>query len=805
MTQTTPTPVQDRAERVRAVREAVTVNGIEYVEIVSANQRTLDLVFVHPLPGEAGALPASMDPLRPEQIEISGGVRVTGIQVTALNVSGRTLRVTVDRAGDFSIYQLALCAAPGSSAPPAGIDPVLARIEVNFKVSCPSQQDCIAPAAEEEPPPTVPIDYLAKDWSSFRRVMLDRMANTAPEWTERAGADAMVATVEALAWAADRLSYMQDAVATEAYLGTARRRVSLRRHAKLLDYAVHEGTNARSWIAFGVTAASAADGATLARGTQVAALGAGAAPVIAPADAARVLGAGTVFETLHEIRLEAARSTIALHSWSGAFNCLPRGSTAATLVRTAGLTLAPGDVVILEQSADPDTGLAADRDTALRAAVRLTEVTVAIDPLDNTDLLSIRWRAEDALPFDLPLEAEALIGGTPTLVSTARVLANVVLADHGRSFTGAPGLIPPAPIAGQTFRPQLERADVVFAEPFDAAGAEALPASALLRQDARRALPALYLTGPGGTWRPQRSLLGADRFSREFVLEPEPGQRPSLRFGDDVQGLRPAVGTTLTASYRVGGGPSGNVGADVLGSVVAALSGISWVRNPLPARGGTARESAEEIRRYAPRAFRTQDRAVTVADWVSHAEAFPEVSRAQAQLRWTGSWYTVFLTIDRADGRPVRGDADFTRRLLTYLDHYRIAGYDLDLRDPVFLPLDIELLVCLEPGYSAGDLRTRLLDVFSSGFRADGAPGVFHPDNFSFGDPLYLSRVYAAAMALDGVASVQPITFHPRGRVASGEIAAGVIRVNASDILRCDSDPNRPEYGAINFDIRETT
>jgi hypothetical protein len=45
-----------------------------------------------------------------------------------------------------------------------------------------------------------------------------------------------VALVETLAYVGDHLSYTQDAVATEAYLGTARRRTSLRRHARLLDY-----------------------------------------------------------------------------------------------------------------------------------------------------------------------------------------------------------------------------------------------------------------------------------------------------------------------------------------------------------------------------------------------------------------------------------------------------------------------------------------------------------------------------------------------------------------------------------------
>ena len=57
-----------------------------------------------------------------------------------------------------------------------------------------------------------------------------------------------------LAYVGDHLSYQQDAVATEAYLGTARRRVSVRRHARLVDYAMHDGCNARAWVQVQVNA-----------------------------------------------------------------------------------------------------------------------------------------------------------------------------------------------------------------------------------------------------------------------------------------------------------------------------------------------------------------------------------------------------------------------------------------------------------------------------------------------------------------------------------------------------------------------
>ena len=79
--------------------------------------------------------------------------------------------------------------------------------------------------------------------------MLDRLAVTLPAWTERHAPDIWITLVELLAYIGDDLSYYQDAVATEAYLKTARRRVSVRRHARLVDYRLHDGCNARAWVA----------------------------------------------------------------------------------------------------------------------------------------------------------------------------------------------------------------------------------------------------------------------------------------------------------------------------------------------------------------------------------------------------------------------------------------------------------------------------------------------------------------------------------------------------------------------------
>src|SRR5262249_5701315 len=92
------------------------------------------------------------------------------------------------------------------------------------------------------------INYLAKDNESFRQLILDRLAVIMPQWMETHAPDLGITLVQLLAYAGDYLSYYQDAVATEAYLGTARERISVRRHARLVDYQMHDGCNARAWL-----------------------------------------------------------------------------------------------------------------------------------------------------------------------------------------------------------------------------------------------------------------------------------------------------------------------------------------------------------------------------------------------------------------------------------------------------------------------------------------------------------------------------------------------------------------------------
>lgn len=237
---------RDDAARRAAVR-AGALNGLDYVEVDDADRHRLTVVFLRKL-GDV------REQLTAESFRLCGGVRVRDPVVVGVEVCEHAdpetddcAVLTVEPIGDFSTYTLRVVGDDGGAHP--AFDPCYSSLEVDFQAMCPSPLDCVTVQDCPEPAGDVPpIDYLAKDYSSFRQLLLDRLALLVPGWDERHEPDLMVTLVELMAYEGDRLSYLQDAVATEAYLDTARQRISVRRHARLVDYRLHEGCNARTWV-----------------------------------------------------------------------------------------------------------------------------------------------------------------------------------------------------------------------------------------------------------------------------------------------------------------------------------------------------------------------------------------------------------------------------------------------------------------------------------------------------------------------------------------------------------------------------
>lgn len=440
-------------------------------------------------------------------IVIAGGRRITGIRVLDLDpdeapskFDESCLGIELDKEGDWSTYTICFVeTADGrpTDVPLKSLDPRYACATFTFKSDCPAEIDC-QPAETCAPPPPAPpaFSYLAKDYATFRQLILDRLALTMPKWRERHVPDLGLTLVEILAYVADYLSYFQDAVATEQYLDTARQRISVRRHARLVDYAMHEGCNARVFVQL----QAGGDDDTI-RPTDVYFITrADAAPVLRQEDVERLPAGWLAFEPLTDrsaLKLRVAHNAITIYTWGDEQCCLAKGAMQATLLdereehdradphicderpwpptdhdhhETCGcgqtpppkppvpriLDLAVGDFLLFEElacsgtafnSTSPDDGgfdgknPLPDVDRTHRHVVRLTRITTSCDALRGNRLLEVEWAREDALPFSLCISAIGTAPQCDLVRDMAVARGNVVLVDHGATIDDEP--LPP--------------------------------------------------------------------------------------------------------------------------------------------------------------------------------------------------------------------------------------------------------------------------------------------------------------------------------------------------------------------------
>jgi len=836
----------------------LTLNGIDYLEVLdrdapvgSPRQRTLMLHLLK-------AVPPS---LTEDEVHIYGGERVrnpkikwvrpadnlAGVTLNAdeiaylsgLTDAGKVLVIRTESVGDFSEYCLRLQdGASDPPQPPPNFDPRLAEITFSFKVECPSEFDCLNKEICPEEVVTEPdINYLAKDYASFRQLILDRMSYLLPGWNSRSPADLGVTLAELIAYKGDELSYWQDAVTTEAYLNTARKRISLRRHALLVDYRISEGRNARSWLHIKVDNGPVdLTGVDLQFLTRVDGLKEPQDNRIEPDSKQHVRARAQnalVFELLQDTTPATDDSLTETHvlyddhnemnfyTWGDENCCLPKGATRATLVNHhPDLQIAEGSAgqyLLFEEVLGPGTGEAEDADPEHRQLVRLTRVDLNTDPLDDTEITDIYWDQADALTFPLCISSENITDpDNPEPIADVSVArGNMVLADHGETTSENLGTVPEPwlfypmgkdsgrcdpgerlPIPPR-YRPALSKCPLSHGAAAPTAGA---PAAGSLVPAPEKVNPLVTeLAGDNGTgalpWSLRPDLLNSNDESSHAVVELDNDGIATLRFGDDDNGARPESGTEFTIKYRVGNGPLGNVGAGSIRHVVSSNDKLKAVYNPLPAQGGLSAETPAQIRRRAPQAFRRQLRAVTPEDYAEFTTAQEGVQQAAATPRWTGSWHTQTITVDREGGLDL--DGDFETRLAAGIERYRMAGHDLNFNDPVFISLQLDMQVCVSHDYFRSDVKQALLEIFNSGVRPDGSLGLFHPDNFSFGQTIYLSPIYAAARQVRGVSSVQVTRFSQQGDDDPKPLSDRFIRLGRLEIARLENNPNFPEHGVL--------
>ena len=820
-------------DRRTQVIESTNFNGIDFVEIADPTQTVLRVHFLNGV--EIGTLAS--------QPIISGGEKiptVTVLPVAATDWSiddGRivlTLRVAAP--GDFSSYTLTLSNQ--------ALDPFFDHASFSFKALCPSDLDCETPPATCPPlsDKAPPINYLAKDFLSFRQALLDFSALRYPQWQERSEADFGVIFLEALSAIADDLSYTQDRLLAEAALVTATQRRSVVRHAQLVDYPPGPALSSSVMLQFDV-----APGITqIPDGVKVVARAPDGTPIYFETGAG--LQRRLIDPATNTLRAAPPQTTFSAlwnsnqiepYWYDDSQRCLRAGATQMTVLG-CGYGFQAGQKLLIETQA------ATTADPPLRQLVTLTVVREECDRLftrpanasgppfmthptsppaaqEPTAVTRITWQTTDALKADRDLTRTQIIGNlvpaTQGLTISKEAFAVTAPAPGDRTTPATIVRTGPRPTQPDgtpgTAVPQqlytLSQGIVAWLPP---------PSSGDSSSGAAGPEPEIVLAEQGALgqetlweWVPQITEAGefdnaytldAARFiaigrnsdhSLQYEYAGDDGD--TIRFGGNNFGVLPDDGTKFSVTYRIGAGAAGNVAAGAIDQVApdAAASGILSVTNPFPASGGADRETLDSVRLNAPQAFRAvQYRAVVPADYQAAAKTLSWVQRAGTTYRWTGSWLTVFTAADPKGSETVTVTQQL--QLVDLLNRYRLAGYESYVPDPEYVPLDLAIQVCAATTAFAGFIEAAILATLNPGLSGPKA-GFFNADNFSFGRPLERSQLEAKIQRVAGVAGVTSIRYRLRNLLGSLAEMPDTVTVGSNQIIRCENDPSFPEHGSI--------
>jgi hypothetical protein len=818
-------------DRLELLRKQATLTGIDFVAVDPATQTTLDVHFYLPLK------PALTDPAKVTIHSLTGAADVPPVAVIgAAMPHPDVLRLTTAAPGGFAPYVLRV--------DHPNVDPYFNGVQFSFKASCDAGLDCRKTDPECPPAELVdfPVDYLARDFRSFRRALLDFAAHRYPRWQDRLEADAGVMIAELLSALGDELAYAQDRIAREAYLESATQRRSLRRHARLVDYTMHDGLGATTWLDVKV----AQDPAALTAGDRVWAMQDGRKVVFeVGAGFADLFPGPAASPQPVKFPVIAALNSLRAYVWDPGATCLEPGATQVDVVWPSAFA-GPSLKAVVKSNAPPPgeswsrwvvlatTPKAGDAVTPSRALlVRLLDAVDLVDPLTSQKLTRLSWDAAQATRVELDLtllEVRANLvpatagetrgnwrdgkpqpDGDPALYFTIGPPADAVLPGAAAALERDGPLQesqePPRRATTYLYSlPGSEANDVVWrgADPH-----AALPEVRLVElRSATPHLPALawdfqrafvgtpssgatstHFTLDDGTW---RRLAGFRRGGQELVhVDYASDAGKTVRFGDGEFGQEPALGTPFRVYFRAGNGVQGNlpVGA-LINFDRAAIANVSAITNPLPISDGLDPETAEEVRLLAPEAFRAVTyRAVREEDYAEAAQRLAWVQRAGAAFRWTGSWLTAFVTPDPHD--EVTLSAAHRRELEEQLDRFRQAGRPAFAFDPIYADLDLDITVCVEPSSYPGQVVERVVAALVGG---DGA--FFAPDNFTFGSPLERSLLEARVQAVPGVRAVEGIAVRRRG-VFDRRPLELTFFVASNEVVRVMNDPLHPSRGSI--------
>ena len=341
--------------------------------------------------------------------------------------------------------------------------------------------------------------------------------------------------------------------------------------------------------------------------------------------------------------------------------------------------------------------------------------------------------AGGAIDFDSgELTLDADVDWEPSLPLPVEVYGNVVRVSRGETVAGEVLGSGDASVPSQTF--ELRKGPLTY---LTAPGSASGVASTL------------RVSVDGILWREVPSFFGAGPQDQIYVVRQDDDGGSVVTFGDGVRGARlPSGRDNVVGSYRFGAGAATPPAGSIV-QLARPVPGLTAVRDPVGASGGADAEDRNALRRHAPRSALLLGRAVSIHDLEAAAARVPGVGAVRAEWRWNGErqrpvvqlWYVGDASLDVLVSQMLRAISDPT------------VPIDVDASQPVpaALALDLRVDPRRVPGDVTAAVRAELLDP---------ERGLLAPDLIGIGQPLFRSRIFAAATAVPGVEAVRALRWN---------------------------------------------
>jgi hypothetical protein len=725
--------------------------------------------------------------LTEDDVVVSGGRRLP-VPPYEVAFTGHRLTISFRGLGDHSPYTVELTRGGGKP-----LHPFFASAEFRFTIDCETGDCRESPTEASRPrvqPP--PVDLLTKDFNGFVSLLADWAKVRNPHVADLSGASFERVLLDLVAWAGDMHSYYQDRVANEAFVETAGQRFSLRQHAILLGYRLDDGQAPTTLLSFDVTASG-----FVPAGLQVRMR---TSPDEVPVS--------FVVAERTRVRAENSSTQLQVAAFPGAVDAeVPAGAT-ELLLWGHGVQLQAGDRLGFVQ------GSFAQVVTLAGPPVRLEEPGWVQDPSQTFDPTSDPPAQVTRLEWTEPLVQAVKPWGAQPLV----LYANIVDALYGAPRRAI--VDPYAEPRRDEIAMRLTRRTSIVTRQRAGAGyllrALRVPEWPVVHDDdgTGSGVPAVRLTVSGDTWTRVEHLHGSRSYDLHYTAEADEEGAVWLRFGDGVNGREVALDTPdqpsaeIELNYRIGDPVAGNVGLGTLVEIVRPVTGTDEqvaldalgsvaVTNVLPAAGGREPRTLARTREDLPTSLRhgPLQRAVALEDYAAVAMAVPGTGRATARSS-RSLFNTVTVLVDPEGADEL--DEGLRERVHDYVDTLRMTGREHVVLAAEYVPLEVELVVCAQPGFPRHLVRDRVLAELRPG--SSERPGWFHPDRLSFGDAVRLGDLLAFVQGIVGVRSVTATVFRPLGDTI-GAAVRDIIVLGRTKVARLDADPDFPEHGTLEVNV----